>query len=178
MGATNYLALTILVPLLCACTGTEGDNQDGVPSSVALLVAQDLGENNDGCPTFEESQSAYERFSQALSSGEANVVGIASVRIIEECSGAGGTHVFSSATAEGNRFWLGSHGCWLDFPSPNLDTGVIVGLGVQTNTVQQGEEGWCMQYPGENATFSSDIETRAMAWFASEAEATRFLDAL
>jgi hypothetical protein len=177
MGTTNYWGLTAML-LLCACSGGEGDNLDGEPAAIALLVAQDVGDTNDGCPIFKESQRAFERFSQALASGEADVVGIANVRVVEECSGAGGTHVFSSATADGKRFWLGRHACWLEFPNPNLATGVIVGLGVQTNTMQQGEEGWCMQYPGESATFSSDIETRAMAWFASEADAARFLDAL
>lgn len=173
MRPAKYLVHSALLLSLCACGG--GGETGDVPSPVALLVSDTSG---GGCPVFTDAQSVFEQFSLALSVGDADVVDIANARIIEECSGAGGTHVFSSPTAGGKRFWLGTHACWLDLPNANLDSGVIVGLGTQTAGLQSGQEGWCMNYPGEEQTFATDIKTSAIAWFASEADAALFLNAL
>tara|TARA_R110002096_G_scaffold436038_1_gene665740 strand:- start:3290 stop:3820 length:531 start_codon:yes stop_codon:yes gene_type:complete len=176
MRSPKYLVPAVLLLSICACgEADDGGQSDDVPSPVALLVN---GGAAGGCPVFADAQGAFEQFSVALSTGDADVVDIADARIIEECSGAGGTHVFSSRTAEGKRFWLGNHACGLDLPNANLNTGVIVGLGTQTAGLQLGQEGWCMNYPGEEEIFATDIKTSAIAWFASEADAALFLNAL
>ena len=168
------MGLALLFGLVAGCTGGESDDNGPTPSATYLLVQGEGGQ----CPTFADAATAFDVFSSTLRAGDADVVGLAEARIVEECSGAGGTHVFSSPTDDGKRFWLGSHACWLDVENEGLDAGVIVGLGVQTAGLFQGSEGWCMNYPGENSVFSTDIATNAMAWFASEAEARRFLQAL
>ena len=65
-------------------------------------------------------------------------------------------------------------------PEPTSGPGrfLVVGLGSQTAGLFQGQEGWCMNYPGENEVFTTDVSTSAMAWFASRAEAERFIDSL
>lgn len=175
MKNATYFGLTALTSLALGCTGGSGPGDgEGAPVASFLLVQDDGAQ----CPTFATAETAFEIFSSALADGDADVVGVAEARVVEECSGAGGTHVFSSRTAEGSRFWLGRHACWLDLPNAGLDSGVIVGLGSQTAALFQGEEGWCMNYPGENEVFATDLTTYAMAWFATQAEATRFLNAL
>ncbi len=173
MNIINSIGLSVLFSLTTGCEDTM--DTDGDPPIATFLLVQDDGAQ---CPSIAVSETAFAVFSSALSAADADVVGIAEARVIEECSGAGGTHVFSSRTVEGKRFWLGRHACWLDLPDEILDSGVIVGLGRQTAGLERGEEGWCMNYPGENSVFSTDLQTSAMAWFANEAEATRFLEAL
>lgn len=176
MRDMNPLPMALLF-FVCigGCTGgNSGEGAGDAPIATHLLVEGVVGE----CASFVDSATAFEVFSDALSSGQADVVGIAEAKVIEECSGAGGTHVFSSRTQEGKRFWLGNHACWISADQVALEAGVVVGLGSQTAAIFEGQDGWCMNYPGENSVFTTDISTKAMAWFASEAEARAFLDAL
>jgi len=182
--------LSALLPLsLCvgfACSGgtgtpapladagiEEADADRSVPPEAIRLLLP-----GNQCPDFVDPALAADVIKAALASGDA-VIGIATARVVEECSGAGGTHVFSSTTADGKRFWLGEHACYL--PQQNvvtIDSGIIVGVGRQLTQPVTADGGWCLQYPGETEAFTSDISTEAMAWFANEAEAQRFIDSL
>lgn len=174
MRTANSLALC-LIPALATSCGTSSDSgeHEEAPFAALLLVAPD----GNLCPSFADPSSALDLFADALATGEPKIVGIAEARVVEECSGAGGTHVFSTRTTDGKRFWLGEHACSLAPQEHELNGGVIVGLGGQTAALFQGTEGWCMNYPGEDEVFATDITTQAMAWFESNDEAQRFIDA-
>ena len=175
-----------LVVSFFACTGgsTGGPGAsdanpvlaDGadVPRALHLLLPGDTN----ACPSFANADTAFDVFQAGLLVDNAPVLGVAEAKVVEECSGAGGAHVFSSRTADGKRFWLGNHACMLSVEQGALESGAIVGLGSQTAGLRVGEEGWCMNYPGESQVFSTDVDTSAIAWFASEAEAGAFVDAL
>ncbi len=141
-----------------------------MPVPSALLVANDL------CPQRQDAEGALELF-RTFVDGETDVVNdVVKVKIIDECSGAGGMHALSSTTANDKRFWLGAHACY--FEQEGTESGIAVGIGRQTQTLVSAEAGWCVMYPDDTEPFASDVETQALAWFETDEEAARFIAAV
>lgn len=175
----KFLALCCVAGLASQLHACDGLSTVGyVPEVAAPEASYLLVRTSEGCPELADPETAAAVFASLLEEEESDALGVAKVRVIEECSGAGGTHVMSSTSAEGYRFWLGSHACYIDEPSPDFREGIIVGIGSQTAAWFQGDEGWCMQYPGEEEVFATSISTDAMAWFGTDEEAGAFLEAV
>lgn len=139
---------TLSLVLLSSCGNTGEDVDTPVPEATLLLV-QSPGQLEFGeCPSLVDPTTAADLFSTLLSEGEATMVEMAETRVIEECSGAGGTHIVSLPIADKQRFWLGAHACNFGAETESFNTGVIVGIAAESSTLLQGDEGWCMNYPG------------------------------
>lgn len=171
----KVLAFSSFLVLLSACDALQ---PVGNPAEADAPEASYLLVPGGNCPELADPATAFSVFAERLEEGGSDVIGVAKVRVIEECSGAGGTHALSSATIDGDRFWLGRHGCYLDEASSDFRDGIIVGIGSQTAAWFESEAGWCIQYPGEDNDFGTDISTYAMAWFATEEDAKAFVNSL
>ncbi len=153
--------------LLAACGGRSGLRVDEAASvSPTALYTKD----DKGCPSSQQIGDAREQLTIAQS-GEG--VAVVEVFFQEECTGAGGQYILAREIDGFRAFWIGAHACWtLD----RLPTGRHFGVlrYSQTAALFRIDEHLCIGFPDLPPGATSDVHVRAVALFATLADARAF----
>lgn len=94
------------------------------------------------------------------------------LRILDECSGAGGQWIVGRERGTRRDVMLGEHACYFA-PMPITVLEPVPGLVVvrQTAALQQGPLGWCIVDAEGKEPVSSDVQTHVAAVFTTWADA-------
>jgi hypothetical protein len=156
-------ATSLLVLILAGCgTRTLEDLSRATPP----LAVYKSDEKTCAAPVH----SAAEDELRVKESGEANVV--VELAFLNECTGAGGQYILARAVDGSRFFWIGAHACTTWETPPTGKFGVV--RYSQTAALFHLPEGACLTMPGAPDLIVSDASTRAIAVFATQAEAERF----
>jgi hypothetical protein len=121
-------------------------------------------EDSTGCPT--------EGTEAALRPEASEVLVVASLRLIGECSGAGGDWLIGRALDARRDLMFGSHTCYF---LGGVETRPTTAFGVvrvnQTAARLEGPKGWCITDADGAEPVTSDVRVRAVAVFETEAAA-------